>query len=59
MADRNVNEFYQYSINILGNFSGGTAASGQTAPHPVAFANGDSINDLSAIALGGFAGLNN
>ena len=60
MADINVNVQYDYSIEILGGFSGGTAPVGGIAPHPVAVAdNGDNINDLSAIAIGGFQGLNN
>lgn len=59
MSVINSNEFYQYSIDILGDFSGGTAPSGQTAPHPITYVDGDIINDLSAITLGGFNGLNN
>jgi hypothetical protein len=60
MADINVNVQYDYSIGILGNFSGGTAPAGAVAPHPVAVTGtGDTVNDLSAIALGGFQGLNN
>ena len=60
MADINVNVQYDYSIGILGNFSGGTAPVGAVAPHPVAVTGtGDTVNDLSAIALGGFQGLNN
>ena len=60
MANIDVNVQYDYSINILGNFSGGTAPSGAVAPHPVAVTgSGDTVNDLSAIALGGFQGLNN
>ncbi len=64
MADINVNVQYDYSIEILGDFSGGTAPIGAIAPHPVAVSistglTGNTINDLSAIALGGFQGLNN
>lgn len=60
MAEIDVNVQYEYSINILGNFSGGTAPVGATAPHPVAITGtGTTVNDLSAIALGGFQGLNN
>jgi hypothetical protein len=60
MATIDVNVQYEYSINILGNFSGGTAPAGAVAPHPVAVSGtGTTVNDLSAIALGGFQGLNN
>ena len=59
MANINVNQFYQYSIDILGNVSGGTAASGQTAPHPITYSNGNVVNDMSAITIGGVNGLNN
>lgn len=65
MADINVNVQYDYSIGILGNFSGGSVNVGgpttnAVAPHPVAVTGtGDTVNDLSAIALGGFQGLNN
>lgn len=64
MATINVNTQYNYSIDILGSFSGGTAPSGSTAPHPVAYSektnsSGDTVIDLSAIKLGGVDGLNN
>jgi hypothetical protein len=60
MADINVNTQYAYTIEILGGFSGGTAPAGAISPHPVAVTGtGNTINDLSAIALGGFQGLNN
>lgn len=64
MAQYNVNTKYDYSIDILGSFSGGTAPPGSTAPHPIAVsysrtASGDTVVDLSAIALGGVYGLNN
>ena len=59
MADINVNVQYAYTIGILGNFSGGTAPAGSVAPHPVAVSDTNTVNDLSAIALGGFQGLNN
>ena len=62
MADINVNVQYDYSINILGNVSGGTyfVPSDAVAPHPIAVVGtGDTVNDLSAITLGGFQGLNN
>jgi hypothetical protein len=64
MANINVNVQYDYSINILGDFSGGTAPAGAIAPHPVAVSTstgltGNTVTDLSAITIGGFNGLNN
>lgn len=64
MGTIEVNKYYDYSIGILGDFSGGTAPSGQTAPHPIAYSektnsSGDTIIDMSAIVIGGFNGLNN
>jgi hypothetical protein len=64
MALYSANTHYDYSIEILGDFSGGTAPAGQTAPHPIAYsekrnASGDTVIDLSAITLGGFDGINN
>jgi hypothetical protein len=60
MAEIDVNVQYAYTIGILGGFSGGTAPAGSVAPHPVAISGtGTTVNDLSAIALGGFNGLNN
>jgi len=60
MGTIDVNVQYAYTINILGGFSGGTAPVGSVAPHPVAVSGtGTTVNDLSAIALGGFQGLNN
>jgi hypothetical protein len=64
MSTIQVNTFYDYSIEILGDFSGGTAPAGQTAPHPIAYSektnsSGDTVIDLSAITLGGFDGINN
>jgi len=45
---------------MLGSFSGGTAPSGATAPHPIfTDANGVPYAQLNAITLGGFNGLNN
>jgi len=55
-----VNEFYAYDISILGNFSGGTAPSGSTAPHPIMIGNdGIPYAQMNAIQIGGFGGLNN
>jgi hypothetical protein len=64
MSTYSANTQYDYSIGILGNFSGGSITQGGPAngiaPHPVAVVgSGDTIIDLSAIALGGFNGLNN
>lgn len=60
MANINVNVQYDYTIGILGSFSGGTAPAGSVAPHPVAVTGtGDTVTDLSAITLGGVNGLNN
>ena len=64
MVNINVNVQYDYSINILGDFSGGTAPVGAIAPNPVSvsttvYNTGNTVTDLSAITLGGFNGLNN
>jgi hypothetical protein len=64
MAEVSANTQYNYSIDILGDFSGGTAPVGVVAPHPVAVSistglTGNTVTDLSAISLGGFNGLNN
>jgi hypothetical protein len=64
MPTYSANTQYDYSVGILGNFSGGSITQGGPsngiAPHPVAFVGtGDTVIDLSAIALGGFNGLNN
>jgi hypothetical protein len=52
---------YAYTLEILGSFSGGSADfSGAYAPHPV-FTNalGQAVQQLNAITIGGFNGLNN
>jgi len=52
---------YAYTLDILGSFSGGSADfSGAYAPHPV-FTNqlGEAVQQLNAITIGGFNGLNN
>ena len=68
MAEISVNNQYAYTVEILGNFSGGSISEGGpsngVAPHPVAVSTstgltGNTVTDLSAIALGGFNGLNN
>ena len=55
---------YAYTVEILGNFSGGSITQGGpangVAPHPVFINNnGDEVVQTNAIALGGFQGLNN
>jgi hypothetical protein len=56
-----VNQQYEYTIGMLGNFSGGTAPEGATVPYSVMTSeDGDeSLVQLNAISLGGFQGLNN
>jgi hypothetical protein len=56
-----VNQQYEYTIGMLGSFSGGTAPSGSTVPYSVMTSeDGDEvIVQLNAISLGGFQGLNN
>lgn len=55
-----VNNQYAYTIEILGDFSGGTAPVGAIAPHPI-FTDADGVPyaQLNAITLGGVNGLNN
>jgi hypothetical protein len=51
---------YEYTIGMLGSFSGGTAPEGAIAPHPIfTDANGVPYAQLNGITLGGFNGLNN
>jgi hypothetical protein len=51
---------YEYTIEMLGSFSGGTAPEGAIAPHPIfTDANGVPYAQLNGITLGGFNGLNN
>jgi hypothetical protein len=64
MGEINVDVQYAYTADILGSFSGGTLPAGTVVPHPVAVSvstglTGNTVTDLSAIALGGFNGLNN
>ena len=56
-----VNQQYEYTLGMLGSFSGGTAPSGSTVPYQVMTSeDGDEvIVQLNAISLGGFQGLNN
>ena len=59
-----VNEFYEYTAEMLGSFSGGTLASGTTVPYALYVSdtsNGETIQvvQLNAISLGGQYGLNN
>jgi hypothetical protein len=51
---------YDYGIDKLGSFSGGTAPSGSYVPHPV-YSNmvtGEDIIQLNNVKIGGFDGLN-
>ena len=59
-----VDNQYAYTVEILGNFSGGSITEGGPAngiaPHPIfTDANGIPFAQLNAITLGGFNGLNN
>jgi hypothetical protein len=56
-----VNEQYEYTLGMLGSFSGGTAPSGSTVPYQVMTGEDGNkvIVQLNAISLGGFQGLNN
>jgi hypothetical protein len=59
-----VDNQYAYTVEILGNFSGGSITEGGPAngiaPHPIfTDANGVPFAQLNAITLGGFNGLNN
>ena len=56
-----VNQQYEYTIGMLGSFSGGTAPSGSTVPYQVMTGEDGNkvIVQLNAISLGGFQGLNN
>jgi hypothetical protein len=59
-----VDNQYAYTVEILGNFSGGSITIGGpangVAPHPIfTDANGVPFAQLNAITLGGVNGLNN
>ena len=59
-----VNQFYQYTAEMEGSFSGGTLPPGTVIPYASYVSdtkNGETIQviQLNAIALGGFNGLNN
>ena len=55
-----VNDYYAYTIEILGDFSGGTAPANAIAPHPIMIGNdGIPYAQMNAIQIGGFGGLNN
>jgi hypothetical protein len=56
-----VNQQYQYTLDMLGSFSGGTAPSGSTVPYQVMTSEDGNVTiiQLNAISLGGFQGLNN
>lgn len=60
-----VNDYYEYTPEMLGSFSGGTLPAGTEVPHP-GYASTSLSNSGSCVAiqmncvtLGGFAGLNN
>lgn len=59
-----VNSQYEYTIGMLGSFSGGSITQGGPyngfAPHPI-FTDADGVEyeQLNSITLGGFNGLNN
>lgn len=65
MTNIQVNQQYNYTIDTLGSFSGGTAPVGATVPHPVSVVTDNitlssyTVTDLSAVTLGGINGLNN
>jgi hypothetical protein len=64
MPTYSANTQYDYTIGILGNFSGGSITDGGPAngfaPHPIyTDADGVEFVQLNAITLGGFNGLNN
>jgi hypothetical protein len=56
-----VNAQYEYTLDMLGSFSGGTAPSGSTVPYQVMTSEEGNVTiiQLNAISLGGFQGLNN
>lgn len=60
-----VNDFYAYTPEMEGSFSGGTLAPGVEVPHPE-YATGPLTGNtncvaiqMNAVTLGGFNGLNN
>lgn len=64
LSGYSVDNQYAYTVEILGNFSGGSITEGGPAngiaPHPIfTDANGVPFAQLNAITLGGFNGLNN
>ncbi|MEI7487140.1 MAG: hypothetical protein WCJ72_06965 [Chryseobacterium sp.] len=64
MSTFSANTQYDYTVGILGNFSGGSITVGGpangVAPHPIyTDAYGVEYVQLNAITLGGFNGLNN
>jgi len=56
---REVNLFYEYSAEILGNFSGGTIPPDTPIPHPIYPSGLGVAIQMNAITIGGFNGLNN
>lgn len=60
MSGVGVNNQYEYTIEMLGSFSGGTAPAGAIAPHPIIVGdNNIPYAQLNSIKLGGIDGLNN
>jgi hypothetical protein len=64
MSTYSANTQYDYTVGILGNFSGGSITEGGpangVAPHPIYTDDvGNEFVQLNAITIGGFDGLNN
>lgn len=69
MAIISANTQYEYSSEILGNYSGGTWDSSLgNAPHPISYklsnplnlsSSGNTVYQMNAITIGGINGLNN
>ena len=53
-----VNQFYEYTADMEGSFSGGTLAPGTQVPHPAFPTENGIAIQLNAVLLGGFNGLN-
>jgi hypothetical protein len=60
MSNINVNVQYEYTSEIIGDFSGGPLPEGTEIPHPISVnSSGNTVTDLSAVTIGGVNGLNN
>ena len=53
-----VNQFYEYTADMEGSFSGGTLPPGTQVPHPAFPTENGIAIQLNAVLLGGFNGLN-